>query len=190
MEAVRKIGLIGSAGLGKSGAAAEIGGKLGLMFLRSKDIARPILEKYGYDSSVSECVEKFLSRKEIEFEIVDRRTYEEFRASNGFVTDRTTLECFAYALLSVEHYADDEIALLEKICRENMTNYTDLFYFPYGNGWLEENGIRTMSGYFQWKRDMIIRGLLHDWGICYNVVEKDAVNTILQFMEQGNGRSE
>lgn len=165
MNNIYKIGLIGSAGIGKSSIALEISKKLDLVFLKSKDITRPILKKYGYDYSIGECVEKFLSKKEIEFEIVDTRTYQESLLTGGFVTDRTTLECFAYALLSVEKYVDDEIALLEKICCDNMKNYTHIFYFPYKNGWLEDNGLRTVNTFFQWKIDLIIRGLLDDWGV-------------------------
>lgn len=176
----RKIGLIGSAGLGKSSVAADVSARSGLVFLKSKDITRPILDKYGYDYARCECVEKFLSRKEIEFEIVcDRIMAEE--VAGEFITDRTTLECFAYALLNVEKYEDEEIRRLEEMCRGNLSNYTELFYFSYRNGWLEENGVRTMSGYFQWKMDMLIRGLINDWGL-KNVmaVEGDPVAQIMK----------
>jgi hypothetical protein len=165
MNNIFKIGLIGSAGIGKSSIAYEVSKKLDLCFLKSKDITRPILKKYGYDYSTGECVEKFLSKKEIEFEIVDKRTYQESLLTGGFITDRTTLECFVYALLSVEKYVDDEITLLEKICYENMKHYSHIFYFPYKNGWLEDNGLRTVNTFFQWKIDLIIRGLLDDWSV-------------------------
>lgn len=160
-----RIGLIGSAGLGKSSVAAEVGKSLGVAFLKSKDITRPLLEARGYDSARCECVEKFLSEKEMEYEIVDKKINHEQLMTGGFITDRTTLECFAYALLSVEKYSSDEIAMLERICKDNMRKYTHLFYFPYGDGWLEDNGIRTVNTYFQWKIDMLIRGLVKDWGI-------------------------
>lgn len=162
---ILKIGLIGSAGLGKSGVASKLEQALDLIFLKSKEITRPLLKKYNYDYSRGECVEKFLSKKEIEYEIVDTKINQENLMTGGFITDRTTLECFAYALLSVEKYSDDEIELLEKICSKNMEKYTHLFYFPYMNGWLEDNGVRTVSTYFQRKIDMIIRGLMDDWGI-------------------------
>jgi adenylate kinase family enzyme len=165
MNNILKIGLIGSAGIGKSSIATELSKKLDLIFLKSKDITRPIMKKYNYDYSSGEYIEKFLSKKDIEFEIVDSRTCQESLLKGGFITDRTTLECFAYALLSVEKYADDEIIMLERICKENMKNYTHIFYFPSQNGWLEDNGIRTVNTYFQWKIDLIIRGLLDDWNV-------------------------
>ncbi len=167
---IHKIGFIGSAGLGKSGLATKIGKELGIMFLRSKDITRPLLQELGYDYEKCECVEKFLSQKEFEYDIVDKKIHQESLMTGGFITDRTTLECFAYALLSVEHYASDEISLLEKICRENMPKYTHLFYFPYTGGWFEENGVRTVNTFFQWKIDMIIRGLINDWNLSNVIV--------------------
>ena len=176
MSDIYNIGLIGSAGICKSSVALEISKDFDLIFLKSKDITRPLLKKYGYDYSSGECVEKFLSKKEIEFEIVDSRTFQESLLTGGFITDRTTLECFAYSLLSIEKYADDEIATLENMCYENMKNYTHIFYFPYKNGWLEDNGIRTVNTFFQWKIDLIIRGLLDDWGI--NAITVGADNPI------------
>lgn len=160
-----KIGLIGSAGIGKSSIASELSKKIDVIFLKSKDITRPILKKYNFNYSEGIAVEKFLSEKDIESEIVNKRIYQESLLTGGFITDRTTLECFAYALLSVETYSDDEISLLEQICYENIKKYTHIFYFPYKNGWLEDNGLRTVNSFFQWKIDLIIRGLLDDWGI-------------------------
>lgn len=170
---IYKIGLIGSAGIGKSSVATELSKKLDLIFLKSKEVTRPILKKYNFNYAEGVSVEKFLSKKEIEYEIVDKRTFQESLLTGGFITDRTTLECFAYALLSIETYADDEITLLERICSENMQKYTHLFYFPYKNGWLEDNGIRTVNTFFQWKIDLIIRGLLDDWGIEVITVNAD-----------------
>ena len=177
-----RIGLIGSAGLGKSSIATEIGKRLDIVFLRSKDITRPLLKERGYDYEKCECVEKFLSEKEIEYEIVDKKINQEQLMTGGFITDRTTLECFAYALLSVERYSPDEISMLERICKDNMQKYTHLFYFPYKNGWLENNGVRTVNKYFQWKIDMIIRGLVNDWGLNNVVVLNSKEGTLDKIM--------
>lgn len=168
---MEKIGLIGAAGLGRSTLAKEIAREKNITFLPSKNITRPILKKHGWNAlsaSRSGCnVEKFLARKDIEFELVSDRIYQESLLVCGFVTDRTTLECFAYSLLRIEDYSDNDLKTLEDICRGNMSKYTHIFYFPYTSGWYEDNGIRTMSSYFQWKIDMMIRGLLNDWDINY-----------------------
>lgn len=173
MSEILKIGLIGSAGLGRSTIASNLSKELNLVFLKSKDITRPILKKHGYIYGQGECVEKFLSKKDREFELVDERIYAESLLSGGFITDRTTIECFCYGLLSVETYTDDEIKLLEKICKENAEKYTHIFYFPYTNGWFENNEIRTTSLYFQRKIDMMIRGVIDDWNIPCKIVCND-----------------
>lgn len=178
-----KIGLIGSAGIGKSNVAFSISEINKIPFLKSKDITRPIIQKYGFDYKSSVCIEKFLSRKEIEQEIVEKRIYQESLLREGFITDRTTLECFAYALLSVEKYTDAELFMLEKRCKEHLSEYTHLFYFSQKNGWLEENGIRTVNTYFQWKIDLIIRGLLDDWKIPFYSIKNNELEEIIKEIE-------
>ena len=173
MENQIKVGLVGSAGLGKSGVATKLSEQLGIPLILSKEITRPILLAHGFDYSKGTCVERFLSKKEIEFEIVNERVLRESMKPEGFVTDRTTLECFAYALLSVEKYTDDEISTLEAFCRGNMSCYTNIYYFPYNKGWFAENGIRTTNIHFQWKIDCIIRGLLNDWNIEYMTIDTE-----------------
>lgn len=164
---MKKIGLIGAAGLGRSTFANEISKEKNLIFLPSKNITRPILKKYNWQYGEGGCVEKFLAKKDIEFELVSERIYQESLLVCGFITDRTTLECFCYALLRAEEYSDNDLSILEKLCKENMKKYTHLFYFPYQCGWFERNGTRTSSTYFQWKIDMMIRGLLNDWKVKY-----------------------
>ena len=164
-----KIGLIGCAGLGKSTFATEISKKLCIPFLNSKGITRPVLKRQGWDSATGTYVEKILARKEIEFEIVSRRLEEESFLQGGFVTDRTTLECFCYSFLSLFTYTKEDLQLLEKTCKGNMKNYTHLFFVPLKEAWYEENGIRTTDLNFQRMVDLIIRGVISDWGI--SVVE-------------------
>lgn len=182
MEKALKIGLIGAAGLGKSSVATAVAKEKNLMFLKSKDITRPILKRDGYTYGRDECVELFLSKRERELELVDERKYAESLLSGGFITDRTTLECFCYALLNIHNYSNAESRMIETLCKENMSNYTHLFYFPQKDGWLEENGLRTTSVYFQWKIDMLIWGVLSDWNIEYKTIPKncDAISFIKQ----------
>ena len=165
LEKPLKIGLIGCSGMGKSTVASELSKDLNLTFLASKGITRPILERDGYLYSEKNFVEKFLSEKNREFEVVDQRINEEAFLAGGFITDRTTLECFAYTFLSLCSYSVDELMLLEKLCKENMSKYTHLFYFPLKGGWIDDNGIRTTNYFLQRQIDIIIRGLVEDWGI-------------------------
>lgn len=158
-----KIGLIGCAGCGKGYTATQLSKELKLPYLSSKDITRPILKKYNYVYDENNFVEKFLSQKSIEYEIVDQRIYEESLLEGGFITDRTTLECFCYAFLNLCSYSQEEFMMLEKICREDLKQFDKLFYFPLEGSWLEKNEVRTTNTNLQWKIDMLIRGLIEDW---------------------------
>lgn len=160
-----KIGILGCAGLGKSTIANSVSKELDIPYLNSKDITRPILKKFDYRYSENYFVESFLSNKEIEFELVDKRLEEEHILSGGFVTDRTTLECFCYAFLSLGTYTEEEFTMLEEICRSNMANYTHLFRLPINSGWLEENGVRTMNIHLQRQIDLLIKGVIQEWNL-------------------------
>lgn len=174
-DRILKIGLIGCAGLGKSHAAAQLSESLGLPFLKSKDITRPVLKSYGWSPDGSD-VESFLGRCTIESEIVRRRLEEEALLSGGFVTDRTTLECFCYAFQALHTYTPESLALLESACRANMSRYTHLFYIPASAGWLEDNGLRTTSPLFQRKIDLMIRGVMQDWGVPVEAIPYESCN--------------
>lgn len=160
-----KIGIIGCSGLGKSSIAGTVSERLGIPFLNSKDITRPILKQFEYKYSEDCFVESFLSERDLEFELVDRRIEAEAKLRDGFVTDRTTLECFCYAFLSLHTYSEDEFSLLEMICKSNMEQYTHLFRIPINAGWLEENGIRTMNVHLQRQIDILIKGIIEEWEI-------------------------
>lgn len=172
-----KIGFIGCAGCGKGYTAKKISQQYKLPFLNSKDITRPILKKYGYEYSQDNYVQKFLSKKSIQFEIVDQRIFEQSLLSGGFVTDRTTLECFCYAFLNLCSYTKEEFQILEKICREDLKQFDFLFYFQKEGSWLEDNGIRTKDENLQWKIDMLIRGLIEDWELTQKItiIPKDTM---------------
>lgn len=173
-----KIGLLGCAGCGKGYAAQRLSKELNIPYLKSKDITRPILEKYDYKYDENNFVEKFLSKKDIEFQIVDQRIFEEDLLSCGFVTDRTTVECFCYAFLNLCSYSEEEFGLLENLCKKSIKKYDYLFYFPKEGSWLENNGIRTTNGNLQWKIDMLIRGVIQDWDL-------NAIEIPVEIMKEG-----
>lgn len=160
MSSIHRIGLVGSAGLGKSTVASMLSKKFSIPFIKSKDITRPILSEFGYDYASGQFVERFLSRPEIERRIVDERIRIEGSQSGGFVTDRTTVECLAYALLDVEQYDDEQLDAIKEDCFSHLKSYDSLFLFVNDGGWLEDNGLRTINRFFQWKTEMIICGLM------------------------------
>lgn len=174
-----KIGLIGCAGCGKGFVANILSKKLNLPYLSSKDITRPILKQKGYVYSQENYVQKFLSKKDIQFQIVDQRIYEQSLMVNGFITDRTTLQCLSYAFLNLQSYTKEQFQMLKNICVNDLKQFDYLFYFPLQGSWLQQNELRTMDYNFQWQIDMIIRGLLADLNI------DNVIYLTSQVMKQG-----
>ena len=112
-----RIGLIGSAGIGKSGVADKVAKRFGITFLRSKDITRPLLADRGFSQDKCECVEKFLSEKEMEYEI-DEAEYQRLlaQAREDDVPIEKIRYCFEYRgqLFELDTYPfSSELAILE-----------------------------------------------------------------------------
>ena len=176
-----KIGLIGCPGTGKTTLAFKLSNSLDIPMILSKTFTKQILERDNYDYAPNKFVEHFLAQKDREFELVKGRIKAE-NESRGFITDRTTLEQFAYSLLNIESYSNDDIVELETICRDNMSNYTHLFYLPRVKQ-IRDNGIRTVNTFFQMKIDFIIRGIIDDWRISVQKLPNDiqeAVNIVTE----------
>lgn len=175
------IGFLGCAGCGKGHVAAKLSQKLKIPYLNSKDITRPVLKKYGYEYREDNYVEKFLSRKSPQFQIVDQRIYQQSLLSGGFITDRTTLQCFAYSFLNLCSYTAEQFQLLQKMCRQNLNKFDVLYYFQQQGSWIQDNGLRTKDINLQWKIDILIRGLIQDWELQDKVVKIPKL-----VMKQGN----
>ena len=158
-----KIGLVGCPGTGRTTVAMELSNTLGISFVSSKSITQKITQRDGYIYSPNHFVEYFLAVKSREFELVNARIAAEAGVTD-FITDRTTLEQFAYALLRLDTYSTEDINKLREICCDNMNHYTHIFYFPRVNE-IKENGLRTSNYYFQTQIDYVIQGLLKEWNI-------------------------
>lgn len=172
----QRIALIGSAGVGKSSFADAIAKELNLHFVRSKDITRPILKKYGFTRHSGIKVEEFLGKAEIESEILFNRVrLENEFYEKGFITDRSALECFAYALLNASYNNATDLAILEQECRNSMARYSSVFHLPANAGWLTDNGIRTIDENFQRIVDYTICGIANSWGIKYFTIPEEII---------------
>lgn len=165
MEKHKKIGLIGCPGCGKTNLAFKISESLKIPFLSSRSLTQKILDRDKYDYASGIYVERFLASKDREFELVESKISIE-KKEKSFVADRTTLEQFAYALLQIEQYEDEDIIELQDKCYKHMSYYTHLFYFQRKND-IKQNGVRTTNKWFQMKVDYIICGLLKEWGVKY-----------------------
>ena len=176
-----KIGLIGTPGSGRTTVAFQLSEKLQIPFLSSRAITQKILERDGYNYSSDAYVEKFLAEKHREMELVENKIKSEKDAKN-FITDRTTLEQFAYSLLEIEQYGDDEISKLRDKCRKHLDIYSHLFYFKRAED-IKGNGVRTTNKFFQMKMDFIIKGLVLEWNIAVVEVPCD-VQYILDYLSK------
>lgn len=178
-----RIGLIGCAGLGKGAICQRVAEQLNIDFVESKSATRPVLKKAMDDCSTYGFVETRLAKKDYEFEIVVRRMQLEQDHKN-FITDRTALECFAYAYLRLDTYTQKEFSLFEQTCREQMKFYTQLVYIPFDYGWQGENGVRTVNREFQWMADKMISTIIDRWGLKTFVPVKGDVDYIAQQIVQ------
>lgn len=173
-----KIGLIGTGGSGSSTIASELAIKLFLPFIRSSDLTRPLLKEEKYDYSIQ--VEKFLATTEREFYLVNKRIDEEKKFDN-FITDRTTLESFAYALDNMDVFPVEQLNILQCKCLNNMKNYDKLFFVPRREE-IGNNGLRTLNVFYQRKIEYIILGLISAWKL--NVIhlprEEDQISFVLK----------
>lgn len=164
MDEIR-IGLIGAAGCGSTTIATNISNEFGLTMLNSRDFTRDILKRDGYD--YLSFVERFLAEKEREFELVEKRIRTEHQY-NSFITDRTTLEHYVYAIDSFDKYSIEDLSILCERCKNNMSNYTHLFYLPVSEV-LQNNNLRTLNVYYQKNIDYMINGIINEWKL--NVVK-------------------
>lgn len=158
-----KIGLIGAGGCGSTTVAAKISNALNIKFIRSSDFTRNILKRDGYGYEPNSFVEKFLADKKREIELINLRIDAEHQQEE-FVTDRTTLENYVYALDSIQNYSLDEMNILHCKCWVNMKRYTHLFYLPRKDN-LTDNKLRTLNVFYQRNIDYLIKGTIRDWGI-------------------------
>lgn len=156
-----RIGFLGTGGSGRASIAKEISEAFGIPFLSSREITQPVIERDGFKYGTGQFIEQFLSIREEE--LIRKRINLE-STLDSFVTDRTTLDHFAYALLSVERFPEDKIRIMESMCLEHISKYTHLFYFSRPDTF-RENGVRTLNISFHSKIDYIIRGLIQDWDV-------------------------
>lgn len=170
-----RIGLIGSAGTGRTTVALEVSKALELPFLGSHSITAKILDSEGYNYDPNIPVEHFLALPQRQQKLIQDRMVEE-KKLGSFITDRTTLDHFAYALLVVHTYSDEQIEMFRKMCQDHMKSYTHLFYFKRAEV-VKRNNLRTANKWFQMHVDFIIRGLLDDWKVTFTPVDPSNATT-------------
>lgn len=163
-----RIGIVGSAGTGKSGLGRMIAARLDVPFLAAKDITRQILENEKYDWGSGVYVERFLARKECQDQIL-RGTVAQQEKHESFVTDRTSIDLAAYAIAELRDETE-KVNEIVAVCRGYAETYTHLLLCPWGVVPLEGNGIRTIDPWYQFTIHSLMLGVLDEWGIPHGVV--------------------
>lgn len=163
-----KIGICGSGGTGKTSLAEELAKKLSIPFLKSRAITDDILKRDGYDYSSGIQIERFLANSGRQNEIL-RRTIEQQKSVESFVTDRTVVDLAAYVVCEMH---DTDIAAMRRIletCRKNVVDYTHLFVCPWKDMPVENNHKRTLNPWYQFLVHTVEIGMLQEWQ-CGNVI--------------------
>jgi hypothetical protein len=176
-----RIGVIGSGGVGKSGLAEAIAGKLDVRYVSSKSITRPILERKGFNWSSGQPVEEFLAQEECQNEILSK-SIEIEDSGNGFVTDRTSIDLAAYAIVMLHRKVQlvDEIV---EVCRQRTSKYTHLILCPWGQQTIERNDVRTLNPWFQFMVHGVMMALLRQWELKHIVLTESGPARIRQAMD-------
>ena len=158
-----KIGIMGSAGTGKSSLGLEIANVVGAEFLPAKNITRVILDREKYDWSSEVHVERFLANSGCQKELLDKSIEIESQHDN-FVVDRTSIDFAAYAIAE-SCWNTDEILKLINICEHHARSYTHLILCMWGLVPPEDNKVRTLNPWYQFLIHTIEIGLISSWGM-------------------------
>jgi len=160
-----RVGIVGSAGTGKTSLASRLSSDLGVAFLEAKEITLDVLRRDGYDYGSGVQIERFLAQEGRQEEIF-YRTLDAERSAGSFVTDRTLVDLAAYFVAELHDVEPMKVEKYVSECRE-AAKYTHLILCPWGRTPLLDNRRRTLNPWYQ----MIIHGLeltiLHTWGMSY-----------------------
>jgi len=165
-----KIGIVGSAGTGKTELGMLLAERMKLDFLKANDITRDILVKDGYDYTSGIQVERFLAQDNRQDRIL-KRTLDAENNNGSFVTDRTVIDLASYAVIELHGSDIKKVDRLMGEYKENSSSYTHLFVCPWGNRPLKSNGLRTLNPWYQLIVHSLCIGIMERWGLKYHVLE-------------------
>ena len=175
---MRRIGIIGCAGTGKSSLARALAAELGLPLLEAKSITEDILRRDGYDYSSCIQVERFLANTGRQNEIL-RRTLEQ-QSVDEFVADRTVVDLAAYMMCEMHSQEDEALRDVLKTCREKVSTYTHLLFCPWEDRPVAGNQKRTLNPYYQYLIHLTERGIICDWECSYHLMLADTPENRLE----------
>lgn len=167
-----KIGIVGSAGTGKSSLGIALSKELDVPFLASKDITIEILNKDGYDHGCGVQVEKFLAQEGRQ-EAILKRTVADQSKTESFVTDRTVVDLAAYAVAELHSSDPKKVSSLVDKCKSetHIGIYSHLIVCPWGLSPLKNNDRRTLNPWYQFIIHSLGLSLMSMWGVKFHMLE-------------------
>lgn len=104
---------------------------------------------------------------------------------DSFVTERSFADCLAYWRIHCAQSATtEENELIERICRDRISQYDVHFLFPVGYLKLEEDGFRHTQIDYHAKYQAVLQGILTDFGISPLTMPRASVNERVRFLVQ------
>lgn len=122
---MRKIGVCGAHGTGKTTLITQLNQDLGLPLLTRT--MRTMWENFGvadFEKLPTDIRANFQK-----YALLFQIQREEAAGSAGFITDRTVLDNWAYTKLSSD-MSQADLAIYERLVRERLQHYTHLIYLP------------------------------------------------------------
>ena len=171
MGKIMKIGIMGSGGSGKTITGFSLAEDLGYDFLASRSITSGILKRDGFDHSVQ--VEKFIAQDQRQKEIMELLIERESNNSM-FITDRTSIDVAAYALVEMKNSDPKKLSEILEMCKNHAKSYTHLFVCPWAGIDLRRNNLsRTINPHYQLLIHEAQIGLLVDWELNFKLLNKN-----------------
>ena len=167
---MKRIGIVGAAGTGKTSLAEELSAEFKVPLLKSREITDDILRRDGYDFASGVQIERFLANSGRQNEIL-RRTLEQQRSTQEWVTDRTVVDLAAYVVVEMHDMDALAVSRLVETCRKNLAAYTHLVVCPWRDVPVEDNKRRTLNPWYQFLIHVVEMGLLGEWGCGYVVLK-------------------
>lgn len=156
-----KIGCTGAGGTGKTTSVSAISKELGIN--QQKSASRIVYERL--DLTEEKCYALSNEKKyDLQFDIFETKIRND-QSTFSFIADRTLLDHWAYCLMYCGAYIpNEEYAEYEEKVRVHMkSQYTHIFYFPFGYWFAEGDGVRQDHHSWQSAIDAIIVGYINRW---------------------------
>lgn len=164
---MKKIGLIGAGGTGKSSVAALLALELGVPYV--KGVVRPIMAERGLTEH------SFLSMTVAEVWDFQRDCFtakiQQDTEIRG-VNDRTLADHYAYCLFRCASVIPVAMAKsMEKLVDENLKKYDALYFFPLPPWDPVPDPVRDDGLAYRYAMDAMMRGLLARLGVNYKMIQ-------------------